>query len=183
MTALLDRLDLRQLYLIAGSAIFLLLTALVMFGGKPLYARYANTDTQLNGLRTLARMPSNLGIEPLEQEVAELEKTLQGDLKNLPIKQLESHIISALQSASWQYDVKLVTIEPAMEDLELPYQELSFRLQLEGSYFGLDNWMRSVSDQLGYVVFKSYVLKVQNAGVDPVLSARVQLSAYRMDEA
>ena len=183
MNDLLDQFDLRRLYLVAGSVVLLVVTAVVMFAGKPLYARYDATDTELDGLRALARTPSKLGIQPLEAEVASLEDELQGDLQNLPIKQLESHIVTALQSASWQYDVNLVTIEPRMEDLEFAYQELTFQLQLEGSYFGLDNWMQSVSDQLGYVVFKEYSLKVKEPGLEPVLSARVLLSAYRMDGA
>ena len=183
MSAWLDRFDLRQLYLVAGSVVLLGLTAAAMFAGKPLYARYDRVDTELDGLRSLAHTPANLGIEPLEEEVRQLELELQGDLQNLPIKQLESHIISALQGASWQYDVNLVTIEPRTEDLELPYQELTFQLQLEGGYFGLDRWMQAVSDQLGYVVFKEYALKVKEPGLEPVLSARVLLSAYRMGEA
>ncbi len=183
MMTLLDQLELRQLYLVAGSVVLLTLTAIVMFAGKPLYAQYDGVDTELQGLRSLARAPADLGIQPLEEEVARLQATLQGDLQNLPIKQLESHIISTLQSASWQYDVNLVTIEPKTEELELPYQELTFRLQLEGGYFSLDDWMRSVSEQLGYVVFKEYSLKVKEAGLEPVMSARVLLSAYRMEEA
>ncbi len=178
-----DRLDLRQLYLVLGSAVLLLLTAAVMFAGKPMYARYDAVDTELDGLRSLAQAPPALGVAPLEEEVAELRATLQGDLQNLPIKQLESHIIAALQSTSWQYDVTLITIEPHMEELELPYQELVFQLEIEGAYFGLDSWMQAVSEQLGYVVFKEYSLKVKEPGIEPVLSARVRLSAYRMEDA
>ena len=179
---MIEQLELRQVHLIGGSAAFLLLTAFAMLVGKPLYADYDKTQTEKSGLSMLATSAVSAGIKPLEDEVAALTGKLHGELQNLPVKQLEAHIIAALQSASWQYDVKLLTIEPDMDESDLPYQELSFKLELEGTYFSLDDWMRSVSSQLGYVVVKEYSLKVADAGVEPTLSARILLSAYRMQE-
>ena len=176
----LQKLAPRELMLVAGATVFLVLTALVVFVGKPLYARFEVSGTELDGLRALAHTPVDAGLAPLEQEVEKLRTVLEGDLKNLPERQLESHMVSAFQSASWQHDVNLVTIEPVPSAVELPYQELTFRLELTGSYNNLDSWMRSVNTQLGYVVFNEYVLKVKTPGPEPELSARVLLSAYRM---
>lgn len=176
----LQKLAPRELALIAGSTAFLLVTALVAFVGKPLYARFQTSGAELEGLRTLAHTPADAGLAPLEHEVEALRTVLEGDLKNLPERQLESHMVSAFQNASWQHDVNLVTIEPVPSPVELPYQELTFRLELTGSYSNLDSWMRSVNTQLGYVVFNEYVLKVKTPGPEPELSARVLLSAYRM---
>jgi Tfp pilus assembly protein PilO len=170
----------RELLLICGSAVFLVMTALVVFVGKPLFARFETSAEELDGLRSLAHVPVDTGLSALQQEVDQLRTVLEGDLKNLPERQLESHMVSAFQSASWQHDVNLVTIEPVPSAVELPYQELTFRLELTGSYNNLDNWMQSVHTQLGYVVFNEYVLKVKTPGSEPELSARLVLSAYRM---
>jgi len=172
----------KEIRLIAICSSFLVLSALAAFVGKPLYGAFVETGTELEGLRALEHAPSEAGLEPIEQEVERLLTILQGDLKDLPDRQLESHMVTAFQSASWQHDVNLVTIEPVAVPVELPYRELTFRLELEGSYAGLDSWVQTVSTQLGYVVFNEYVLKVKIPGREPVLSARVELSAYRMRE-
>ncbi len=178
----LSRLAPREIRLIAGCSLFLVLSALTAFVGKPLYGAFVETGTELAGLQALEHAPTEAGLEPIEKEVDRLMTILQGDLKDLPDRQLESHMVTAFQSASWQHDVNLVTIEPVEVPVELPYKELTFRLELEGSYAGLDGWVQTVSTQLGYVVFNEYVLKVKTPGREPVLSARVELSAYRMKE-
>ena len=176
------QLEPREARLIFLSVMFLVLSMFAAFVGKPLYHRFVDTAAELEGLQALVEMPAEVGLHPLEAEVEGLLVQLKGDLKNLPARQLESHMVAAFQSASWQHDVTLVTIEPVPVTVELPYQELTFRLELEGSYAGLDNWVQMVSGQLGYVVFNEYMLKVKTPGKEPVLSARVELSAYRMQE-
>lgn len=176
------RLAPREVVLIGCSAVFLIVTSLVAFVGKPLYAKFQESGAELEGLRSLANAPVDDGLALLEQDVEKLRTVLEGDLKNLPERQLESHMVSAFQSASWQHDVNLITIEPVPAPVELPYQELTFRLELAGTYTNLDNWVQSVHTQLGYVVFNEYVLKVKTPGPEPELSARIVLSAYRMRE-
>ncbi len=183
MRQLLNRIDLRQLYLIAGSVALLSVTALVMLMGKPVYETYARTAESLHSLRGIAASGSyNQAIAGLETEIAGYEKTLRGELQNIPLRQLESHIIGALQNSAWRSDVELLSVEP-LEALEgLPYREIAFRLEVEGEYFNLDRWMSDLGEQLGYVVFKEYTLKVAKTGAEPRISARVLLAAYRVGD-
>lgn len=172
---------LRQIYLVFGSVVFLALTAVTMLGIKPLYERYDRISWELKSLRALDYSSSTASLAPLETEVRAYERTLLGDLQNVPVRQLESHIIAALQSSAWQTEVNLLSIEP-LDTLEnMPYREIAFRLEIEGKYFNLDDWIASVTDQLGYVVFKEYTLRVKEQGLDPTLSARVLLAAYRVE--
>lgn len=178
----LQKLAPRELVLIAGSSALLLVTALALFVGKPLYTRFQTGGAERDELRSFLQIPQTAVVEPLEQEVEAMRASLEGDLKTLPERQLESYMLSVLQSASWQHDVKLVNIEPVANAVEFPYRELGFRIELTGAYGNLDSWLRSVSTQLGFVVFNEYVLKVKAPGAepDPELSARILLSAYRM---
>lgn len=181
MADLLDKLELRQIYLILGSVTFLVLTAMVMFTGKPLYERYDQVSWELDSLRQLNFSNAQTALQELEGQVDELQKHLMGDLQMIPTRQLESHIIAALQDSAWQSEIDLLSIEPLPKVDGLPYEEISFRLEVEGRYFNLDDWINSVSNQLGYVVFKEYVLKISKDDVDPILHARLMLSAYRME--
>ena len=181
MAELLNKLELRQIYLILGSITFLGITAMVMFTGKPLYERYDNVSWELNSLRQLQFSNAQTALAELEGEVDGLHQQLMGDLQSIPTRQLESHIIAALQDSAWRSEIDLLSIEPLPQVEGLPYEEISFRLEVEGKYFNLDDWINSVSDQLGYVVFKEYVLKISQDGADPALHARLMLSAYRME--
>ena len=180
MLAFLDKLELRQIYMLFGSVTFLALTALFIFEGKPLYQRYQQTDEQLNSLRQLGVQPAGSGLKAIEAEVKKYQQELLGELQNIPSRQLESHIIAALQSNAWQSEVNLLSIEPLESVQGLPYEEISFRLEIEGYYYNLDDWINNVSTQLGFVVFKEYALKVRQQANNPVLHARVLLSAYRV---
>ena len=177
----LNNLELRQIYLIIGSVCFLALTAQVMLIGKPAWDRYQSASQDLETLRALDLNKGVDGLSQLQVEVDELESRLLGDLEGVPTRELETHIISALQSAAWQSEIKLVSIEPLPRSEDLPYEEIAFRLELEGAYFNLDSWVSRVYNQLGYVVFQDYALKVHKAGDEPVLSARLLLAAYRME--
>ncbi len=182
MEHLLNKLDLRQLYMLGGAAIFLMLTAFAVFVIQPMYERHESVHLELGSLRELDDSGPPASLKPLEAAVTDYERTLLGELQNVPTRQLESHIIAALQSSAWQSQINLVTVEPLETPEGLPYQEIAFRLEVEGRYFNLSDWVRQVTTSLGYVVFKEYALKVDKEGQDPLLSGRVLLAAYRVSE-
>ena len=181
MTNLIDKLELRQIYLLLGSVVFLGLTAMWAFAAKPLYERYDKVSWELDSLRQLSFSNAQHALQEMESDVESLKQQLMGDLQRIPTRQLESHIIAALQDSAWRADVDLLSIEPLSQADGLPYEEISFRLEVEGRYFNLDDWINSVSAQLGYVVFKEYVLKISTDAIDPTLHARLLLSTYRME--
>ena len=181
MSELLARFELRQIYLLLGSVTFLSLTALVMFYAKPMYERYDATQWELLSLKEVQYSDAQATLTQIELEVAALEQVLLGDFQTIPTRQLEAHIIAALQDSAWRNEIELVSVEPLDQVVGMPYEEVSFRLEVEGPYFNLYDWIQGVGNQLGYVVFKEYALKVNREGKDPILNARLTLSAYRME--
>ena len=177
----LERIEMRQIYLLVGSLSFLSLTAIVMFLGKPLYERYDQVSWELASLREVEYTNASDALSRIESEVSQLEQALLGDFQNIPTRQLEAHIIAALQDSAWRSDIDLLSIEPLEQVAGLPYEEIAFRLEIQGQYFNLNDWIDAVSSQLGYVVFKEYVMKISQDGRDPVLNARLLLSAYRVE--
>lgn len=177
-----DRLATREVGLIAGVSVFLVVVTLAVFAGKPMYAKFRDSGAELDARRMLEDLPGGTGIARLEEDVRELQATLEEVNGNLPEQQLESRMVSAFRSASSQHGVHLITLEAVATTPGLPYRELTFRLELSGSYRNLDNWIHSIHAQLGHVVFNEYVLRVKTPGPEPELSARILLSAYRLRE-
>ncbi len=178
----LAKLETRQINLGLGAVLLLACGAIGSFLAKPLYDRYGEISWELQSLRQIDYQSAGATLGALETRVAQLESSLLGDLQMIPTRELESHIIEALQNSAWRSNVELVSVEPLEKPDGLPYEEIAFRLEVQGHYFELDRWLEEVREQLGYVVFKEYAVKLQQVGGDdPLLHARLLLSAYRME--
>ncbi len=183
MQDLLNKLDNRQLALIGLSATILVLAALVTYGFMPktqelraaLEARNVMMQVALN------EAGSEAEIVRLSDELKTLRHRLQGDMANLPLRQMEAFIIGRLQSISWRNDITLVGVEPAVGESVEMYREVLFRVELSGDYFDLLDWLADVSAELGFVVIKEFQLNVAEARPkDPRLTTRLLIAAYRV---
>ena len=124
--------------------------------------------------------------QQLEQQhasIAELRYQLDGDMANLPVRQVEAYIIGRLQRVSWDNDIELLSVEPATGERIKIFQELLFNVQLAGRYEDLYRWLLEMREDLGYVVVKEY--RLTRAGADdedPRLMASLSLASYRAVE-
>lgn len=183
MQDLLNQLDGRQLKLISGCAGVLLLALVISYGFWP-------KVQELQGLResrdvmaqvTATQVSAEAEIARLDDEVKALRHRLQGDMANLPVRQMEAFIIGRLQNISWRNDVTLVGVEPAVGESVEMYREVLFRVELSGDYFALLDWLGDVSSELGFVVIKEYQLSVADRDPrDPLLTTKLLLAAYRV---
>lgn len=182
MADVLDKLGMRELRLLLGGAVVIVVTLLVFSllvpRAKALVAAYDAVD--------VLRAASEDG-EALEQRLAAwnerieaLEYRLYGDMASLPVRQVEAYIIGRLQEISWSADVDLVGVEPALgRELQI-YQELLFNVELVGGYEDLYRWLWDVRNELGYVVVQDYSLtRRDDTDDDPALTARLSLASYR----
>lgn len=183
MQALLDQLDSRQLKLIAGCTVFLLLAAVISYGFWPKVQELRALQDSRAVLTqvTASRGGAEAEIASLNEKIEQLRRRLQGDMANLPVRQMESFIIGRLQTISWRNDVTLVGVEPSQGDSVEMYREVLFQVELTGDYFSLLDWLGDVSAELGFVVIKEFQLGVARADQqDPKLTTRLLLAAYRV---
>ena len=114
------------------------------------------------------------------EAIAGLNKQLGGDMANFPIRQVEAYIIGRLQRVSWNNDIELVAVEPAMGDRIQIFQEMLFNVRLVGEYEDLYRWLIDAREELGFVVIKEYALRRQdNVDDAPRLFAQLSLASYR----
>lgn len=183
MEDLLSRFDSRQLKLMGGCAVVLIIAALFAYGVWP-------QVQELRALRDSHAVLSQVNATPegAQGEIArmtgtieESRKRLQGDMANLPIRQMEAFILGRLQTISWRNDVALIGVEPAVGQSVEMYREVLFRVELSGDYFSLLHWLEDVASELGFVVIKEYQLNVAASDPqDPVLRTKLLLAAYRV---
>lgn len=183
MQDLLAKLDPRQLKLIGGCVIVLVLAELFAYGVWP-------RVQELGALRDNRAVMSQVSATPqgaegeiarLTEEIEDLRKRLQGDMANLPMRQMESFILGRLQTISWRNGVALVSVEPAAGQPVEMYREVLFRVELTGEYASLIQWLEDVSTELGFVVIKEYQLNIAQADPhNPALKTRLLLATYRV---
>lgn len=113
--------------------------------------------------------------------IDEIQYRLNGDLGELPEKQIEAFIVGRLQRASWNNGVELVSVEPATGDRVQIFQEILFNVVLIGEYENLYRWLWETRNELGYVVIKEYrITRNDDADDNPRLLANVSLASYRV---
>jgi Tfp pilus assembly protein PilO len=185
MQELLGRFDSRQLKLMAGCAVVLLLAAVVSYGFWPKVQELrALQDSRAVLTQVTSTQRGAEGeIASLKEKIEDLRRRLQGDMANLPVRQMESFIIGRLQTISWRNGVTLVGVEPTVGNPVEMYHEVLFQVELTGDYFSLLDWLGDVSSELGFVVIKEFQLGVARADEqDPKLTTRLLLAAYRVTD-
>jgi Tfp pilus assembly protein PilO len=183
MQDLLNKLDNRQLALIGLSAMTVVVAALVMYGFWPKIQELRALIETRNVITQVALNEANSETEivRLSDELKTLRHRLQGDMANLPLREMEAFIIGRLQSISWRNDIVLVGVEPATGESVEMYREVLFRVELSGDYFDLLDWLADVSAELGFVVIKEFQLNVAEANPkNPRLTTRLLIAAYRV---
>lgn len=183
---LLDRLSPRELTIALACALVLIVAALGLYVVKPLLVEYQSLSEQHDLLAGIASTGTDVSseINRLQYKLDALETRLLGDSANLPLEQMESFVVGRLQTISWRHGIELESIEPSTGEHADDYQELLFRVAMSGDYFAIGSWLEDVASELGFVVVKEYQISV--AGGDdalPVLSIRLLLASYRMEDA
>ncbi len=175
----------RQLRLIGGAVLLLLFAAGVSYGLLPKWRAYQAAQTSLNVLENTVAGAGDLDSQlvALRGEVADIEKTLNGDASNRPLKQVESFVIGRLQLISWRNQMQLVGVEPRVGGEFEQFRELLFDVDLQGDYFDFFAWLQEIDEDLGFIVVKRFAISVaDNTADEPRLTIRLTLAAYRSAE-
>lgn len=185
MSALLDRLSLRELRLVLLGVGAILTTATVAGVLLPKLKLLNASAQEVRVLEEASIDGVELDRHLQEQHTRldELRYRLYGDMANLPVKQIEAYIIGRLQRISWNNGIELVSVEPSTGDRVQIFQEMLFNVQLVGEYKDLYAWLWEARSDLGYVVVKEYGLtRHNNDDSQPLLVADLSLASYRAVE-
>lgn len=182
MLRVLKRFGRRELALILALTVFsviaLLFTYLVLPKIK-VYRDVAQTEITLGKVVQNGDLLDNQ-LAQLDSDVDSLQRRLHGDMASLPEKEIEAHVIGRLQRVSWQNSVQLVGIEPSAGATIGTFREILFQVNLAGDYFDMYQWLRDVSDELGFVIIKQYEMKpMNNNSTNLQLSVSLTMATYR----
>ena len=182
-----DFLQNSQPRVIAGALITVVLlvsTILVMYLLWPEVKQFRKLSESYQMLQSAAGSSSGLQqqLQQTQQQVRDLSYQLHGDMAGLPDNQMESDIIGRLQKISWQADVELASVIPGKGKKVQMFQETLFDVNVNARYFDFFNWLRTINEELGYVVVKKFeIIPQQNQGEkDPKLNITLTLVSYRM---
>ena len=116
----------------------------------------------------------------LDVDIESLQRRLHGDMASLPLKEIESHVVGKLQQVSWQNDVQLLGIEPSVGATVETFHEILFQVTLAGEYPNMYQWLREVSDDLGFVLVRQFEMRpLDNRSKNPRLSVQLTMATYR----
>ena len=179
MDAALARIDPRlALALMALVVAFIGWESWVLVLKQPL-ARYQVVTAAHGNLAAIEGI--NAGLATQEQELTarleELEQKVAGASSRLAPDALLVELVARLEALAMQRGVKLNGVKPGASR-EVPiFEEMSFNVDVRGSYGALFEWLQDIESGLGAVSVKSFRIAT---GAEPgVLSMALELAAYR----
>ncbi len=184
MERLLQRLGPKAWIAAAGGTTVLLALAGHLFVLKPALDRYG--DLEQEQLAASVEIDTERGrIDPAEiatlsGEVEALRERVDGGSGQVPLTQMESYVIDALDRVSVRHDVKLESVTPGTVQKVLMFTELPYEVEVTGSYFSLFEWFRDVETELRPMVVKSFEMKKGKSSEQILMS--LELVAYRGTE-
>ena len=181
----LQKISLRELRLLLLGLAAILLAAAVVGLVAPSAKALQSATREVTVLEEAAQDGAELDRHLQEQHarIEDLKYRLHGDMANLPARQVEAYVIGRLQRVSWNNEVELVSVQPALGERVQIFQEMLFNVELAGHYGDLYSWMLDARKELGYVVVKEYSLaRRDNNDEEPQLLAQLSLASYRAVE-
>ena len=174
--------EMRLLLLGAGLVISTVVASAVLL---PMAKQYSAATREVSVLEEAEANSPNLErhLQERHEKIEELKFRLNGDITNLPFKQVESYVLGRLQKISWRNDVELVSVEPASGQQVQIFRELLFNIEITGEYDDVYRWLWDAKKELGFTVVKEYAMKRRdNVDDHPQLLAEVSLASYRVEE-
>ena len=178
----LQKVSLRELRLLLLGLTAIVIAAVAVGLVVPRLKALYSANTEISVLEEAVREGAELDRHLQEQHarIEDLRYRLHGDMANLPSRQVEAYVIGRLQRVSWNNDIELVSVEPALGERVQIFQEMLFNVELAGQYADLYRWMLEAREELGYVVVKEYSLaRRDNNDEAPELLAQLSLASYR----
>lgn len=181
----LQKISVRELRLLLLGLAAIVLAGAVIGLVMPRAKALQSANREVSVLEEAAQDGAELDRHLREQhsKIEGLKYRLHGDMANLPARQVEAYVIGRLQRVSWDNDVDLVSVQPALGERVQIFQEMLFNVELAGQYGDLYRWMLDARKELGYVVVKEYSLaRRDNNDEQPQLLAQLSLASYRAIE-
>lgn len=182
MRAVLGRFDKREFSLILALIVFAVMALLFTYLVLPRAKIFRDVSTTEVTLKKVVENGDLLDTQlaQIQGDIDLLQHRLHGDMASLPEKEIEAYVVGKLQRMSWQNNVQLVGIEPSDGATIESFHEILFRVSLAGDYFDMYQWLREVSNELGFVLIKQYEMRpMDNISQQPRLSVTLTMATYR----
>ena len=179
----LERIDPRQLRLMLGGGL-LLLAALFFSLLWPQVKHYRALRHSHGILQQASTNQAELAqqMTALRVEIADMRHRLHGDMADLPLKQVEAHVIGLLQRLCSRHHMELASVIPRPGETVHVFRETVLDLEVRGDYPDFFNWLQDLQDELGFLVVKQYeITPIEPDQALPRVAVKIQIAAYRSE--
>jgi Tfp pilus assembly protein PilO len=129
--------------------------------------RVASIDEEREYLRELLNSETELrvAVDQLKQQYDELEEDYRGLLSKIPIRVVDSDVLSSIRSIAQTMQCSLVDFRPGSTQKYLDYQTRSFELHLEGKFKELFRFFESLPKvPFAYQICRFKIVESATAG-------------------
>lgn len=154
----------RMLLLLMVSIGMLTVLAAYLYVFKTPIQDYGLSQRTLKILQDDVRAGLPLGdqIEALEKNIGGVNRQLYGSGPRRPGNKLVAVVIGQIDSIAARHDVKLVSVKPGNKEKVFMFEEMLFHIEIQGTYFGVFDWLHDVEHEIGPLVVKQFRMQPES---------------------
>lgn len=160
----------------------LLMAAMALYLVKPQYQRFSENSVSFEMLHSQIDDQAQLqrAIDVEHQRIKALQLKLHGEAGEMPVNEMESYLVGRLQGLAWDAGIELTGVRPGQAKRIMEFEEISFKVEVNGDYRNLYDWLNKISDTLGFMLVSNYDISlVGGKGNDIPLKMNVTIVFYR----
>lgn len=173
----------KSLSLILMLSGFVIAVAASLYIVKPQYESYSKKSASFEMLHSQiddnAQLLKVIDIE--RQKIKELQLQLHGEAGELPVNEIEAYLVGRLQGLAWDAGIELSGVRPGQARRILEFEELSFKVEVNGEYRNLYQWLHKIGDTLGFMLVSNYEVSMTSQNKEQEsLKMNVTIVFYRV---
>lgn len=175
----------RSLKLIMMLVGFVIVVAMLLYVVKPQYQNFSNRNAAFKMLTTQIDDQQQLqrAIDTEKNKITNLQQQLHGETGDMPANEMEAYLVGRLQGLAWEAGIELTGVRPGQKKQVMKFEEISFKVDLNGEYKNLYKWLKKVGDTLGFMLVSNYEIGLAGKKTNQIpLDMNVTIVFYRVSE-
>ena len=165
-----------------GGVFLLTVASFISYGLWPQISKYRMSLHTIELLEDVVVSADSMNseIEKAEKEIAMLDRSLHGEVLDMPSRKMEAYVIGRLQEISWKNSIKLLGVRPGTANTVTSLEEIPFNVEVSGDYFDLYAWLQDLGLELGFLAIRHFnISPLVSGNADSDLKASLTLVSYR----
>ena len=151
-----------SLRLIVSVISVLVATFMALYVIKPQYISFNDKSVSFEMLQSQIDDQAQLQqvIDQERRKIKDLQVQLHGEAGDMPVNEMEAYLVGRLQGLAWDAGIELAGVRPGQAKRIMGFEEISFKVDVNGEYKNLHEWLNRIGEKLGFMLVSNYEISL-----------------------